>query len=166
MMMRTQTKLVAAALAAAGAAAGLMAACNDDTNNPGGTTTYVSAMTDALEVPATGTGATGTATYSLSGRTITYTITVNGLSGNAIAAHIHVGAAGVNGPIVFPFTPAAIQSGQLATGTINLDQPIVNGASSITGDSLLVLFNNGNAYTNVHTPAHPGGEIRAQITRQ
>jgi hypothetical protein len=30
-------------------------------------------------------------------------------------------------------------------------------------DSLRVLFNNGNAYTNVHTTANPGGEIRDQV---
>jgi Cu/Zn superoxide dismutase len=160
--MRNQTMLVAAALAAVG----LMAACGDDTNNPGGTTTYVSAMSAANESPPTGTGATGTATYTLTGRTITYTVAVSGLSGTAIAAHIHIGAEGVNGPIIVPFNPAAVQSGQLASGTINLDQTLTFGANSITGDSLLTLFNNGNAYTNVHTPAHPGGEIRGQIVKQ
>ena len=64
---------------------------------------------------------------------------------------------------IVPFDHAAVQTGQVASGTINLDQPIVSGASSITGDSLLVLLGNGNAYTNVHTAANPGGEIRGQI---
>ncbi|HET9984965.1 MAG TPA: CHRD domain-containing protein [Longimicrobiales bacterium] len=163
-----RTRPISAALtpaALAALAAGGLAACSDSTN-PLGTTSYVSAMTDAEEVPPTGTAATGRATYMLTGRTITYTITVEGLSGPAVAAHIHVGAKGVNGPIVLPFSPASVASGQLASGTIDLDQPIVFGSSSITGDSLLVLMNNGNAYTNVHTAAHPGGEIRGQIVKR
>ena len=33
-------------------------------------------------------------------------------------------------------------------------------------DSLLVLMRNGHAYVNVHTVAHPGGEIRGQVVKQ
>jgi hypothetical protein len=54
----------------------------------------------------------------------------------------------------------------VASGTIDLNQPISNGSSSISGDSLLTLLNAGLLYTNVHTAANPGGEIRGQITRQ
>jgi hypothetical protein len=53
-----------------------------------------------------------------------------------------------------------------SSGTIDLDQPIVSGSSSMTGDSLLALFNSGNAYTNVHTVPFPAGEIRGQIIKQ
>ena len=34
---------------------------------------------------------------------------------------------------------------------------------NVSLDSLRVLFNNGNSYANVHTSAHPTGEIRDQI---
>ena len=57
-------------------------------------------------------------------------ITVSGLSGTAAASHIHGGAAGVNGTILYPFTAAAVQSGQVASGSIDLNQPISNGSSS------------------------------------
>jgi hypothetical protein len=35
--------------------------------------------------------------------------------------------------------------------------------SSVSLDSLRVLFNNGHAYANVHTLVNPGGEIRDQV---
>jgi hypothetical protein len=53
----------------------------------------------------------------------------------------------------------------VASGLIDLTQPISNGSSSISGDSLLSLLNSGRTYTNVHTAANPGGEIRGQILR-
>ena len=149
-------------------AAGIMVACDDsDSNSPNTTVTYVSNMNATSEIPpSAGSTGTGTATYVLSGRTISYTVTVDGLSDTAIANHIHVGNSQTNGAIIVPFNPAHIKTGQLASGTIDLDQPIVSGSSSMTGDSLLVLFNNGNAYTNVHTVPFPAGEIRGQIIKQ
>src|SRR5579871_3409455 len=135
------------------------AACGSSTPTTPGTTTYVANMNTANEVdPAISGSATGTVTFVLSGRTLTYTVVVNGLSSNATASHIHFGAAGVNGGVAFPFSPAQAQSGQIATGTINLDQPVVGFGSTISGDSLLVLFNNGGVYTNVHTVNNAMGE--------
>jgi hypothetical protein len=150
-------------------AAGIIAACDDDdsTSPDTATVTYVSNMSAASEIPpSTGSSGTGTATYVLNGRMISYTVTVNGLSDTAIASHIHVGNSQTNGAIIVPFNPAHIKTGQLASGTIDLDQPIVSGSSSMTGDSLLALFNSGNAYTNVHTVPFPAGEIRGQIVKQ
>jgi hypothetical protein len=149
-------------------AAGIIAACDDDdSTSPNTTVTYVSNMNAASEIPpSAGSSGTGTATYVLSGRMISYTVTVDGLSDTAIANHIHVGNSQTNGAIIVPFNPAHIKTGQLASGTIDLDQPIVSGSSSMTGDSLLALFNSGNAYTNVHTVPFPAGEIRGQIVKQ
>ena len=115
------------------------------------------------------TPATGTATYSLNGNLLTYTITVTGLTSNVTMSHIHVGSSAVAGPIIVPYAPLpAIQNGLVATGVIDLSKPVTAGtaAATISGDSLLVLLNNGNAYTNVHTANFGGGEIRGQIIRQ
>ena len=167
--MNKQLKVGGAVIAAALAAAGVVTACNGDAAAPQpGTqsTMYVAQMSGANEVPALTSGATGTATFTLTGQTLSYTVSVADLSGNVAASHIHLGAAGTNGGILYPFTAAAVQSGQVASGTIDLTQPISNGTSSISGDSLLALLNSGQLYTNVHTQANPAGEIRGQITRQ
>ena len=97
-----------------------------------------------------------------------------------MAAHIHVGAVGVNGPVVaFLFGPAAAGGGRtdgvLATGTITSDQ--VDGPDGLGVETLADLLDemrSGNAYVNVHTndgvgdpdsgPGDfPGGEVRGQI---
>jgi CHRD domain len=138
-------------------------ACSDDSTGPTTSTMYVAQLSSANEVPAIPGGASGTATFTLTGKSLSYVVSVNGLSGPAAASHIHQGAAGTNGGILYPFTAAPVQSGQVASGTIDLTQPISNGTSSISGDSLLSLLTQGLLYTNVHTAAHVGGEIRGQI---
>ena len=159
--MRVRLFASATMLAAAG-----FVACNDSTTAPA-STTFIATMTGANERPTPNTSsATGTATYVLTGNLLSYVVTVNGLTAPASGAHIHVGASTVAGPIVVPYTVSATQSGVVSTGTIDLTFPIVSGNSSITGDSLKVLLNNGNAYTNVHNSSFPGGEIRGQIVKQ
>ncbi len=74
---------------------------------------------------------------------VTYTLTISGLA-NFAAAHVHVGAAGVNGGVIHPLTPGV--------GTFNL-----------ASTNLKAFLSNG-LYVNVHSAAFPGGEIRGQIT--
>jgi hypothetical protein len=163
--MNTHWKTGTAAFAVMMAAAGAMLACSNDSTAPQAETTYVAQLSGTNEVPATPAGATGTATFTLSGKSLSYRVTVSGLSGNAAASHIHVGGAGVNGNIIVPFNAAQVRTGEVASGIIDLTLPISNGQSTITGDSLLFLLDRGLAYTNVHTPAHPGGEVRGQILK-
>jgi hypothetical protein len=70
---------------------------------------------------------------------------------------------GEAGPPIVTFPVKAAASGKIADGTIDLTAAMTKGVSS---DSLMVLLNNGNAYINVHTAAHGGGEIRGQVVRQ
>ena len=161
------TRLTISGIALVGTIWGVatMIACSGDSTGPSTSSTmYVAQLSGANEVPGISGAASGTATFTLTGKSLSYVVNVSGLSGNAVASHIHGGAAGTNGNILVPFTAAAVQSGQVASGTIDLTQPISNGGSdSISGDSLLILLGKGLLYTNVHTAANPGGEIRGQI---
>jgi hypothetical protein len=68
-----------------------------------------------------------------------------------IAAHIHRGAAGVNGPVVVPFTAPGADgnsSGCTASTATLIDE--------ITGKP-------AGFYVNVHTKEHPAGAIRGQL---
>lgn len=108
-------------------------------------------LTGAQEVPPVSTAGTGTldATYDKSTRKLAYTITYSGLSGPATAGHFHGPAAmGQNAGVVVPFANAA--------------SPI-RGEATLTDAQAADLLA-GRWYANVHTAAHPGGEIRAQVT--
>ncbi len=136
-------------------------------------------LTGGEEVPANSSKARGNATFDVSddGSQITYRLIVANLE-NVVAAHIHVGPVGVNGPVVaFLFGPATPGGGRsdgvLATGTItaaSLTGPLVGQPLS----ALLDAMQAGNTYVNAHTndgvnPPNtgpgdlPGGEIRSQI---
>lgn len=163
MNIRNLAPVVAAASLAAFAACGSYTATTV-TPKP---VTYTASLNAANERPTpNGSPATGTATYTLLGNSLSYTISVNGLTGPATGSHIHVGAATESGPVIVPYVTSPVASGIVTSGTIDLTQPIANGTTSITGDSLKVLLNNGNAYTNVHTSLNKGGEIRGQIIKQ
>jgi|SRR5687768_12144352 len=136
-------------------------------------------LTGGDEVPANDTKARGNATFDVSedGLSIEYKLIVANID-NAFMAHIHVGAAGTNGPVVaFLFGPIPTGGGRLngliGEGTItaaNLVGPLAGHPLS----DLLSAMQAGNTYVNVHTndgvaPTNtgpgdfPGGEIRSQI---
>ncbi len=93
---------------------------------------------------------------------------------NVTHAHIHVGAAGTNGPIVVPFfdqpsSPVSKANGctQLASGIRGPSDLILRPAAGINSWSDFVnALMSGNTYVNVHTTANPGGEIRGQLVSQ
>ena len=113
---------------------------------------YYALLDAAQEVPAPTVGSpspTGTATLTLNAdKTLTYTVTVHDLSGAAVAAHVHQGAAGVAGGVV-----------------VSLDQATLTGTTAALTDDQVTALNAGGLYVNVHTMANAGGEIRGQISR-
>ena len=136
------------------------------------------------EVPARDTNAQGQAIFRVSddGQSVSYKLIAANIN-NAFMAHIHMAAAGVNGPIVVWLYPStAPVPGPIGQGRI--DGPIAEGtftAANFVGplaghpmSDLLNAIAAGNAYVNIHTndgvdgtntgPGDfPGGEIRAQL---
>jgi hypothetical protein len=111
---------------------------------------YTAQLTGTAEVPPVVTSATGTAAMILNpaGDLLTYTGVLTGLT--PTAAHIHTGAVGVSGGVVYPLSFTA-------TG--------FNGTQAVTATDVERL-NASGYYVNVHTAANAGGEIRGQITRR
>jgi hypothetical protein len=103
--------------------------------------------TQTTPPPAT---AGGTVEYEVTTDvTIEYRLTVQDLTGPAIGAHIHEGAAGVPGDIVFPL--------------VQVDDTTFEGETAMITDEQLTTLMRGGLYFNVHTAANPAGEVRAQI---
>lgn len=103
------------------------------------------------EVPPVESDATGElqATYDTETMLLSWTVTYDGLTGPATAAHFHGPAeVGENAGPVVPVEGA-------------LDSPI-SGEATLTEDQAADLMA-GLWYFNVHTAEHTGGEIRGQV---
>lgn len=147
-------KIAAAALLA------IVPACGDDPVSPA--TSFTAALSGTNEVPPVTTTATGNATLSVVGSELTYQVNVTGLS-NALVAHIHVAAAGANGPVRLNLCGTGAPEPACTSGTGVLAEGSNGTALGITFDSLLSAMRTGGAYVNVHTSANQGGEIRGQV---
>lgn len=116
------------------------------------TVTFSTTLLGANESPPNDSKATGTAdmTYDTETHELTWTIDYKGLTGPAIGAHIH-GAApeGSNAGILVPFE--------------TVGSPIT-GKTTLNGTQSAALLD-GKLYVNIHTEAHPGGEVRGQLKR-
>lgn len=121
------------------------------------------------EVPPVDSDAEGEASFKANGAgtEVRYELEVEDIEG-VVQAHIHLGAAGANGPVVaFLFGPVAggIDVGEeetIAQGTVTAGD-LRGPLAGMTINDLLAEMQAGNAYVNVHTLANPGGEIRGQI---
>lgn len=134
---------------------------------------FLAGLVGGAEVPPVETDAGGGALFSLAenGQDLLYTLSINTLN-NLTQAHIHRGSAGENGEVVAWLYPGPFaERGELLRG--RTDGTIAEGmltADNLRGplegrslDALLDLFEDDDAYVNVHTEQHPGGEIRGQV---
>ncbi len=111
--------------------------------------TFNATLDGPSEVPPnTTTSAYGTAVllYNKTTKIFTLTVTYAGLT--VTDAHIHKGAVGVDGPIVFPIS--------------NLTSPMNYTSIALTSSQEADLLAN-LYYVNLHSAAFPGGEIRGQL---
>jgi Ca2+-binding RTX toxin-like protein len=121
--------------------------------------TFGGAVTGDQENPPVATMASGFTTFVYDSDTNRFYLDVF-IAGIAQAdltmSHIHVGAPGVNGGIIFDLGGGAAwtpQDGGLRRTLTDAEFPVAN-----IGDLLA-----GNTYVNVHTTAFPGGEVRGQL---
>ena len=144
-----------------------VSACSDDgPSDPA--TNFSATLSGGEEVPAIATDASGTATLTVNGQQIEYTVNVTDLL-NAAVAHIHIAPDGENGPVRLnlcgtgaPQPACTSGTGVLATGT----NGTTVGTPAITFDSLLSAMRTGGAYVNVHTSAPRLHARRAGLQRR
>ena len=110
--------------------------------------TYHATLAGTNEVPPNTTGYTGTATINVN--TASFEVCVNATtnipaSDPIVMQHIHQAPAGVNGPIVIPFS--SLNSCATSTGAL-----VAN-----------IVANPAGFYFNVHTNAFQAGAIRGQL---
>ena len=105
-------------------------------------------LSGANEVPPVTTSATGDGTISIADDgAVSGSVTTKGIPGTA--AHIHMGAAGKNGPVIVPFTKDG-------------DTYKAPAGAKLTAEQMTA-FKAGDLYFNVHSAANPGGELRNQL---
>ncbi len=111
---------------------------------------YSADLTSGAVVPPTDSSATGTAdvTVDTDANTASWTVSYEGLTGDATAAHIH-------GPA---------SEGENAGPVIDMSGAIMEGEGEITADQISEL-EDGKYYVNIHTEENPDGEIRGQLSK-
>ena len=106
-------------------------------------------LTGSHEVPAVKTMARGSGVIEVAkDGTVSGKITTSGIKGTM--AHIHQAPPGKDGPPIIALAPAS-------RGTW-----VVPAGSRLSAEQYKA-FLAGELYVNVHSEAHPGGEIRGQL---
>ena len=104
------------------------------------------------EVPPNASQGTGSVDAMLNkdSNLLRWKVNYSGLSGPATAGHFHgPAAAGANAGVVVPWSST-------------MSSPM-EGSATLTAGQVADLMA-GRWYANVHTAAHPGGEVRGQMT--
>jgi hypothetical protein len=107
------------------------------------------------EVPPSASKAIGAALVHINGSRLFFSVAfVNPARETFVAGHIHVGAAGVNGPVVVG----------LFAGSTDRKLILQAGGRDIDADlGRRICDNPGAFYINYHTTDFPGGAIRGQL---
>jgi hypothetical protein len=103
------------------------------------------------QVPPTASNGSGTALVTLNQGQgeVCWDISVRNLTTPVTLAHIHAGAAGVNGPVVVDF----MEPVNGLNGCVHADAALIKQ----------IRKNPAGYYVNVHTTMFPAGEVRGQL---
>jgi hypothetical protein len=105
-------------------------------------------LSGASEVPPVKAAGSGKGSFMIGDDgSVSGGVTTMGVAGTA--AHIHMGAAGANGPVILPLTKDGDSYKAPAGAKLNAEQ--------------MKAFKAGDLYVNVHTPENKGGEVRGQL---
>lgn len=131
-------------------------------------TSFDVTLSTTAEVPfcdAAAAAAAGTATVAINAddTQVTVQLTWSGLSGDATAAHVHFGAAGAAGGVIFPLgmPPTSPVNATFTAADYPTDPP--DGAPADFA-GFVAAMKAGMSYINVHSAACMPGEIRGQIS--
>ncbi len=110
---------------------------------------FLAVLNPAQETPpCSQSNGLGNAVFTYTGKKLCAYLSYRGLTGPEIYSHIHgPGAVNASGPVIYPFISAKSNKEECVTLTSTQEGYLMNGM----------------LYTNVHTAACPGGEIRGQI---
>lgn len=168
--MRRRSIVLAIAVLAAGLLVASLAGAS------GGKKVFKANLDSYNEVPAVSSNGFGLLRIVIDddAQTISYQLSYGGLNATAIAAHIHFGQRDVNGGVSAflcggggkPACPAGTGGEESVSGTIAMTDVIGPAGQGIAAGEFAELtraIRGGVTYGNVHTTAHPGGEIRDQL---
>jgi hypothetical protein len=130
----------------------LATSCKKDDPAPNPNVVFKAVINGTSEVPSNASAATGTATLTFNNSTKIFTINVQFAGITPTVAHIHKGAAGVNGGVAFGFVVPIISP--------------INFTSMALDATQEADLNANLYYVNIHSAAFPGGEIRGQLIKQ
>lgn len=125
----------------------------EENEQPGeGPASFVASLSPEANMPPGPSGATGSATIEIDAAAgqVCQTITYSGVGAPLSMAHIHVGDATVNGPVVVDLQ--VLPSGQQACS---------NADATVLGE---IVGNPAGYYVNLHTEDFPQGVLRGQLS--
>lgn len=134
--------------------------CDDNNSTDNADSFAATPLTGSNAVPPTGSQATGSATFDISGDSVQFTIQVNGITGVTLA-HLHAGAPAGSGPVAVQlFTNSG--TGPI-DGTLTSDSFAQGDIRGMSFDELVDQMRAGHVYLDIHTLTFPDGEVRGQV---